>query len=155
MGIKHATVYARPGNFIFPDPIDWNADHLFVPEHIPINTGNVTWSNQPSAATELFGNVHRRTKADLTNSTQVRLVARVSTIGAADAIIYAEYSTDENSWSALGNTLAIGGGSAGTRAATWLDVPGGAKGDVFIRVMGSGGDGAADPVLGNIVLQVK
>lgn len=156
MAIKHKATYTRPGNLDFPAPAQWNDDHNFPPLCVVINTGNITWSNMPLAATELFGTTHRRVKIDLTYASQIRLMARVSTIGTTNSIIYAEYSTDESAWSTLtANNLAIGGGSAGTRVTAWENVPSGALADVFVRIMGSGGDGAADPILGSVHLQVR
>jgi hypothetical protein len=107
MAIKHKATYTRPGNLDFPAPAQWNDDHNFPPLCVAINTANATWTNQPLAATELFGTVHRRVKIDLTYASQVRLMARVSTIGATNAIIYAEYSSDESAWSTLAGNLAM------------------------------------------------
>lgn len=106
----------------------------------------------PLAATELFGNVHRRAKKDFTDVDKVRLVARVSTAGVAAAVIQAQYSTDESAWSNL-TTNTIGLNTTGTKATAWESIPVGARGDVFVRVIGSGGDGAADPILGNVYLE--
>lgn len=156
MPTKHSTVYTRPGNLDFPSPAVWNADHLSVPQYIPLNTVNVTWTNMPAAATELFGVVHRRARIDLTYASQIRLMARVSTLGYSTSILYAQYSTDESAWVTLTtNSLAIGGGSAGTRVTAWENIPTGALADVFVRIMGSGGDGVVDPILGTIQLQVR
>ena len=119
-----------------------------------LNSGNVTWTNMPTAATELFGNVHRRAKVHLVDVDQVRLVARVSTAGATNAVIRAQYSTDESAWNTLTTDLGING-TASTRASAWQACPAGAKGEVFVRVMGQSGDGAFDPVLGNIYLEYR
>lgn len=126
-----------------------------TPCKITINAANVTWTNMPVALTELFGNVHRRLLVDLTDVDKIRLSARVSTVGAASAFIRAEYSTDESVWSNLtGNTLGLNG-SPSTRATAWEAIPAGAKGSVFVRIVGSGGDGALDPVLGTIMLEAR
>ena len=124
-----------------------------TPQSLLINSGNVTWTNMPLASTELFGNVHRRVKKDFTDVDKIRLVARVSTDGVAAAVIQAQYSTDESAWLTLtANTLSLAT-PTGTKATAWGDLPAGAKGDVFVRIIGSGGDGAADPILGNICLE--
>ena len=123
-----------------------------TPQSILLNAGNVTWTNQPAAATELFGNVHRRAKKDFTDVDKIRLVARVSIASSASAVLQAQYSTDESAWNTLtANTMSIS--STGTKATAWEAIPAGARGDVFIRLIGSGADGAADPVLGNIYLE--
>ena len=125
-----------------------------TPYKIILNTGNVTWSNMPAAATEFLGTVHRRLKVDLTDADKVRLVARVSTVGQAGATLKAEYSTDELAWNNLtANTIPLG--SIATAATAWEAVPAGAKGDVFVRLLGAGGNGTLDPVFGNIMLEVR
>jgi hypothetical protein len=121
-----------------------------------MNTGNVTWTNMPVAVTELFGLAHRRSILHLGACDQVRLVARVSTIGSASAVLFAQYSTNESAWSTLTGNVALGGGVAGTRKSAWGAIPTGAKtGDVFIRIVGQSGDAAADPIIGNVSLQVS
>lgn len=123
-----------------------------TPRSLTINTGNVTWTNMPAAATELFGNVHRRVKKDFTDVDKIRLCARVSTAGVSGSIIQAQYSTDESAWNTLTtNTIALN--STGTKVTAWEAIPAGAEADVFVRIIGSGGDGAGDPVLGNIYLE--
>lgn len=124
-----------------------------TPIKLTINTGNITWTNMPLAATELFGNVHRRTKVDLTDVDKCRLLVRVSTQGSTNAILTCQYSLDETNWSTLCPTVAIN--TTGTKAGNWDLIPVEAKADVFIRIIGSGGDGAADPILGNIGLEIK
>lgn len=121
--------------------------------HILINIGNVAWTNMPAAVTELFATVHRRCKADLTDCDKCRLTGRVSTVGAANAVLRVEYSTDESAWSVLSPDMPLNAG-AGTKASAWGNVPAGAKGDVFLRVVGQSGDGAADPVIGNLLLEL-
>jgi hypothetical protein len=154
MAIKHNSTYIRPGNLDYPSPDQWNADHLFVPLVIPFNIGNVTWTNQPAALTEIFGAVHRRGKFDLTNATQIRISARVSTVGTATSVIYAQYSTDDSAYVTLtANQIAMG--TIGTKVTAWENVPVGAKGDVFIKFVGLNGDAAADPIIGNLYLEVK
>jgi hypothetical protein len=121
-----------------------------------LNVGNVTWTNMPAAATEFLGVVHRRARVLLADTDRIRLVARVSTLGSANAVLRAEYSLDESAWSTLTPDLAIGGGSAGTRTSSWGDVPAEAKNqDVVVRLMGESGNGTADPVLGNIALEYR
>lgn len=126
-----------------------------TPVWASINVGNVTWSNMPSALTEIFGTVHRRIRLSLTDAHKARLTARVSTLGSANAVILAQYSLDESTWFTLTPDLALGGGVVGTRASAWGTIPAQAQTDVFIRVVGQNGDAVADPVLGNIQLEVR
>jgi hypothetical protein len=155
MPVRHSSVYVRPGNLDFPPPDDWNAPHLSPPLCCTLNAANVTWTNQPAALTELFGTVHRRARLDLTYASQSRVMAQVSTLGATSAILMAQYSVDETAWSNLSDPLAIGGGVAGTRVTAWTDIPVGALGDVYLRIVGQDGNGAADPILGVIQIQYR
>lgn len=119
---------------------------------ISFNSTNITWTNQPAALTELFGNLHRRTVIDLTHFERVTIACRVSTAGAASAVLYAQYSTDGGSnWSTLtSNQLALN--PAGTKATAWELIPSGARGIVQVRIVGVSGDGAVDPVIGLLTL---
>jgi hypothetical protein len=126
-----------------------------TPYIVSLNTGNVTWTNMPAALTELFGNVHRRNKIDLTDADRIRLVVRVSTVGATNAVLFAQYSTDESAWNTLTTNQVAINGSAATKASAWEDIPGAAKTDIFVRIVGQNGDGAADPVLGTICLHYR
>jgi hypothetical protein len=125
-----------------------------TPAKLVLNSGPATWTNQPAALTEFLGTPDRRVKADLTDCDRVRLAARVSTAGAAGAVLFAQWSADEVGWNAL-TTQQLPIAAAGTRATPWEDVPAGARGDVFLRLAGSGGNGAADPVVGTVVLEVR
>lgn len=125
-------------------------------------TADNEWTNMPAAATELFGfgagNERYRTKFDLTDYTEFRVVARVYAAGATNAILGAAYATTEGTWLNLGATLATGGvsiASAGTKVGTWSAIAAGAKGDVFLTILGDDGDGTADPRFGNVSVQVR
>ena len=119
--------------------------------------GNPAWTNQPAGLTELFGTTVGSLKADLTSAAQVRLIASVATAGAAGAAIRAQYSTDQSSWNYLDGAAgpSVSVGTTGLKVSAWVNVTGAAKADVFIRAAGIGGDGAADPALANILLQVR
>lgn len=123
-----------------------------VPNIILIAPANNTWTNQPSALTEFLGNAFRRLRVDLTNADKIRLVAGVTTIGATGARIWLQYSTDLSAWATLTtNQLAID--ALGHFATAWEVIPAGARGDIFIRAVGQGGNGAADPVICEVCVQ--
>lgn len=125
-----------------------------TPTSIVLSTGNITWTNMPAASTELLGVVHRRTRFSFIDVDKIRLVVRVSTVGQAGATLSAQYSTDESAWSALTtNTIPID--STGTKVTAFEALPAGAKGDVFVRIVGVGGNAALDPVFGNISLECR
>jgi len=119
-----------------------------------LNTGNITWTNMPAALTELLGLVHRRARLTLVDVDTVRLVCRVSTAGVAAAVLRAEYSLNESTWSTLTTDLSLA--AVGTVASTWAALPAGAQGqDVIVRIVGVNGDGVADPVIGNLGLEYR
>ena len=124
-----------------------------TPHKLNLASGANAWTNQPAGLTEFLGLTHHRLKAELTDCDRCRLVARVSTAGAAGATLKAQYSTDESAWSDLTGAVAID--STGTKATAWADVPAGARGDVFVRLVGSGGNGTADPVIGSVMLEAR
>lgn len=108
------------------------------------------WTNMPAAATEFRGvSLHRR-KIDLTNATQARLGASVDQTGHTTAKLYLEYSTDNVTFAALGTSeVGVDISSVGDKvSAAWVDLAAGAKADVWLRVVGSGGNGTADPRFG-------
>jgi hypothetical protein len=111
------------------------------------------WANQPLALTEIGGGTDFRSKADLTQFTQVRHVMRIPIAGAAAAVMRIQYSLDETSWFDLTPNSAIN--TPGTKVSAWTDIPANAKADVTIRIVGEGGNGTADPRMGTIVLQAK
>jgi len=113
------------------------------------------WTNQPAALTELLGLTVHRTKVDLTNAGNVRIVVDVLAAGVAGAKLRAQYSTDAVTWAyfdgATGPEVAID--ATGTFASVTVNLGAGAKADVYVRVVGINGNGAADPAFGLIVLQ--
>jgi len=122
------------------------------------------WASQPLLDTELFGVTVHRVWQDVTNFTEVRLCGNVGTVAAfAGATLYAEYSIlgtfADNVLidSALGTGCAIPINVSGNFASAWavLDPLAIAAGDVAVRVMGVGGNGAVDPTFGNITLEFR
>jgi hypothetical protein len=127
-----------------------------TPQRVILNTGNVTWTNQPTALTEFLGLVHRRMLMSFVDVHRIRLGARISTAGVAASVLFAQYSTDESAWSTLTGSIAMN--TTGTKVTTFDPIPAGAVnggGDVFVRLVGSGGDGVADPVIGNVWLEYR
>jgi hypothetical protein len=102
------------------------------------------------------------TAAELTNFTQVRLlINKLGTAGAASSIVVLRYNTtytqNVNLWSTIGTTsvqLAVNNTNQLLETA-WIDLVAGAKADVFIALMGSGGDGAIDPIFGMIAAEFR
>lgn len=121
-----------------------------------------TWTNMPLAAT-LFAGSHRHVvKADLSDFTQVRLVVnKQATAGAANAVLELRYATSfattPAGYSSIGEQVVqVAVNVANTVLDSgWVNLEAGAKGDVFLAVVGSGGDGVLDPTFGNISAQFQ
>ena len=134
-----------------------------TPENVPLlsenwgSFGNPSWANQPAALTELFGTTTGRLKADLTASTQVRLLSNIDVAGAATAAFRVQYSTDQASWNYLDGSAgpSVGINTTGLKVSGWVSLAAGAKADVFLRAVGINGDSTADPGFNSIILQVK
>ena len=112
------------------------------------------WTNMPAALTEFRAILNTRTKLDLTSATQSRITVRVGVAPVVNAKIKVQYSTDETTWVDL-CSVTMPATANKTNVGVWTAVPAGAKADVFIRLVGIDGDGAADPTFGLITLQVK
>lgn len=113
------------------------------------------WTNMPAALTEFLGVTSHRTKADLTEVEEVRLVVNVQTAGVAGAKLRVQYSTDESTWNYLdggtGPSVAID--ATGVEVSSYVALAAGAKADVFLRLVGIDGNGVVDPIFGNIMLE--
>lgn len=117
------------------------------------DTGAATqWANMPAVSTEYQNSNLWRRKVDLTRFRQYRIIiSRVTVIGVAGSGLYLKYSTDNSTYIAMGTetttNLALLTATGGPITSSWIDIPAGAKGDVFIAPFGIGGDGVADPSL--------
>jgi hypothetical protein len=121
------------------------------------DTANVNWPNMPAALTEFLGQTRYRTKYDLSNATQARMVVNVLTIGAPTAAVCAQYSTDQVTWNYLdgGTEPCATINVLGVRTSSWVNLAAAAKADVFLRLVGRNGNGALSPLFGQIALQIK
>lgn len=158
MAIKHAkniTGVPDDTDTNTVSPTDWNADHLspdFMVMAITDAALQPVWTNMPAALTELRGVTFYRTRYDMTQVTQARIVAFVSTVGSANAQLRVQYSTDASTWAYLDGSAgpAVAINAAGTIAGAWVTLAAAARVDAFLRIIGINGDGVADPVFGSI-----
>lgn len=116
-----------------------------------------TWTNMPAAETFLFGSHRHVVLLDLEGMTQIRLkVNKQGTSGAASSKLILRFSTTfsttASNYSDVGVTeVSVPINTTNTFLDSgWVDINGDAKGDVYIAVIGSGGDGVLDPQFGNI-----
>lgn len=139
----------------------WAYHHL---THVIHGNGgaDATWTNMPAAATLLFGSTRHIRKIDLSNYTQVRLtMTKASVAGVSGSKIILRYRTSWSStasdYSDIGTSevsLAADGGIDGLVSA-WVNLAAGAKADVWIAVVGTGGDGVVDPTFGAISAEFR
>lgn len=124
---------------------------------VPFLSGTVTLTNMALADTELPA-THYRLKLDLTGFTQYRATMRVATQGSTNSDVRFQGSTNDSVFGNLdggsGPEVALFG--TGEKDSGWqpLSVAYRAA-DIRIRMMGKDGDGAADPVVRQIVLHFK
>jgi hypothetical protein len=125
--------------------------------------GSSTWTDMPAGLTEfLVGtsgvvNAANRVLYDLTDATQVRLQVNVEAAGSTNAELRLQYSTDQVSWNYISGVSGLGQNisSTGLKVSSWSTIAAGAKGDVYLRLVGINGDASADPDFGAIQLQVR
>lgn len=121
-----------------------------------------TWSNMPSAVTFFVASHRHVHKVDLTGCTEARLVVnKQATAGAATAKLILRYSTSFST--TVGNYSDVGTSEVSVAinvinnvlASAWIPLAPAAKADIFIALVGSGGNGALDPQFGNISAQFR
>jgi hypothetical protein len=128
--------------------------------YIPLNGAgtSVAWTNMASAAQLLFAASAGIIRVDLTNYVSGRLlVNKLATAGATNSRIFLRYWTGYTQTAAtyidIGLTGAISVAVNNTNTFTttaWQALTGGAKADVFVTIIGTGGDGTLDPAFGAI-----
>jgi hypothetical protein len=122
---------------------------------------NITLTNQAAGELSLASSNRNEVWFDGTGFTEARIVGRVVTpsASAASPRLRAQYSlTGTGGWTTLGSDSGndvIGLGSAGAKRTDWLALPAEARADVVWRIAQIGGDGAADPAIGNLTLQFR
>ena len=117
------------------------------------------WVNQPAGSTEIWGLSRGRKLVDLTHLTEYFFSTEVfNPAGAAGAVLNLEYTTDltgASGWTSMaGGTLSLAAANAWVNTG-WVTVPTGAKAVVLLRVVGSGGNGSADPKVTNVAAQFR
>lgn len=122
----------------------------------------ITLTNMASAL-NFFNASHRyAVKADLTAFSQVRLVVnKQGTAGAAASKVILRYRTafdvTASNWLDIGaSEVSCAINSQNTVVVSnWINLAAGAKSDVFLCPLMSGGDGVLDPIVGSVVAQFK
>lgn len=115
------------------------------------------WRNMPTAVTEFDDDIYRRQLIDLTNATQTRLGVNVTVAGSTNAVLAIQYSLNQSTWAYLdgGTGPSVSISSTGLQTSSFVTITPAARTNVYLRVVGSGGNNSADPTLSTINLEVK
>lgn len=137
---------------------------LRIPLHHDANT-SVAFTNMPLADTFLFAASRHIAKVDISGMTQVRLlVQKAGTAGAVGSVLMLRFSSTfvgtVASYTQIGESeVSVPVDSAQTFLDSgWIDLNNEVKtidSDIFIAVVGSGGDGVLDPAFGNISAEFR
>lgn len=127
-----------------------------------VGAAATAWTNMPLADTELFGVTNNRNAVDLTRGTYARIVLELTVAGTAASKLRLQYSVDNGTtW---GNAAADStsapievalGTAVGWKRGVWALLAAGAKADVLVRLLGSGGDGVADPAMRAVAIETR
>ncbi len=119
----------------------------------PITGTAATWTNKPAALTGFLGTtaIYQK-RADLSGSTEARVKANQTALGASGALLKVQFSGDGAAWSDL---CAIDAASTGSKLGAWAALPAGAKADVHIRLVGIGGNATADPAWHHVTMEAR
>lgn len=123
-----------------------------------------TWSTLPLAEAFFMGSARTCTTADLTGCTEARLVISQHGQAVAGAKLAAKYKAGAFS-TTLGDYTSLGTSALEIPLATdanpvvlksaWIPLAAGAKADVFLAVIGSGGSGSGGPAFSNGYLEFR
>ena len=120
-----------------------------------------TLTDQAEAEQFLANSSAALQKLDLTEYSQVRLIARVTTASASVNTPQVDFAFKAGAFSTTpGDYTEVAGVEAslaavGLVASAWVDLPAAARADVFLAVLQRGGDGVADPAVGRVEVQFR
>jgi hypothetical protein len=162
------TLSAQAGNFSTSLTISGlPAQPAIYPERVYFNVGSNVSTNLATALGFLFGTVTPIHKADLGSFNQVRFVATQGVTGSANSRIRLNYATSyQSAASGYNQVLSTAGTNGGVELniasanqiadSGWLPLRSAAKANnLFLAVVASGGDGAADPAFGPIYAEFR
>lgn len=122
----------------------------------------ITMTNMGAGLAELGG--FRRRTVDLQNYTEFRFHTGIQTAGAAGAVLGVQFSVNAGTnWAGLDNgtdatlsTVTNVLTNTGSLVTAWAAIAAAAKvADCLLRIAGSGGDGAADPVISVLSVEFR
>jgi hypothetical protein len=104
---------------------------------------------------QLDSSGRHRLHKDLTNVAEARLHAMHVSGAGNTAILRVDYSTDQNSWTVTTIQFTFDSTIGVIKSSPWTAVPAGMKGDVYIRIIATNGDGTEAPQVGNVYLEFR
>lgn len=123
---------------------------------------NEVLTNMAAAATLLRASAASAKKVDLTEFTECRVVCIMGAVAAtAAAKCVVKFKTtlgaNDAAYAAIGATAVEALMDTADTAVTsaWVALVAGAKADVFVAISTVGGDGAVDPLVGNLEVQFR
>lgn len=135
------------------------------------NSGSIgSWKDMPAAATFLMSNPASCQQKDLSGYTQVRINTTMGgTAGASGARLGLRFrpassspsfttTITEANWPSISVGDVCRVPVSGTNfpfSSGWQSILGTAKQDVFLAVVGSGGDGTIDPIIGTVTIELR
>ena len=147
--VIHAFVSGMPqgGDATKVSKDEWNAAHTVPAILIASVPTGIVWPIQPAALTEFCGVTTYRWRANLANTSTIRLTTQVIAAGAATSALRLQYTTDTtgaSGWayldSASGPSVAVD--AIAIAVSSSVSVATAAKADVLLRLVGINGDGA-------------
>jgi len=137
----------------------WYAGNTyFIGAPFCVFAATTEWQDMPAEPSVLLGEAGIQSSgAPYLGPGLVRLAARVVNPGAPGAELRPQYSTDKSSWTYL-EGVALSIGTPGIKVSDWVDTPSAMYKDrgytlIYVRVIGSGGDGVADPSFSGVAFQ--
>ena len=152
ISVDAATTSAQGIDYIKPETVVINANP----------NAALTWTNMPAADTFFNGQDRCLMWKDLTRFTQARLIVnKQGTAAVAGAKLHLRYYTASSF--TVGDYLQIGTSEVAVAidttntilASSWVNLAAGAKADVVLAIVGSGGDGVVDPIFGHIAAEFR
>ncbi len=120
----------------------------------------VAWTDQPAAAAFVNADTTKIRLADLSAFSECRLIVHQKTAGAATAVADVKFSptfttTLSNYSNLCAPTARVSLAGTGVVVGAWVPIVENARGDMYVSVIGSGGDGAVDPELLRVNVQFR
>jgi len=121
-----------------------------------IALSGIVWTNMPAATSTWLGTTLTGDAtyiSDFTEYTECRLFTSVQVAANAGSALTVQYSTGNTVWSTLVNIVISTG--TGVRDSGWVPISGDARTFVYIRLVGSGGNGVIDPRFSPPILLIR